>query len=244
MSRSVSSTRVVLAVGAMAGALALAGCGAGQVTQTSSQVSGVDGASANIGQIAVRGAEFPFTGDGKSAVIYRSGGTAPLSMRVVNFGGQSDKLTAASSPVAASVTINGDGTVSAGKLLLVEGEPAAPPVAASGSARATASASANASATPTASAEPAAPTAAAVPTTTVVSTVRPTPEAGSTAAAGAAPSTGPSPEGTTRAQVVLTGLKQDLQAGLTYPVTLTFQRAGDVTVQVPVGNPGEGPSAE
>ncbi len=242
MSRSVSSTRVVLAVGAMAGALALAGCGAGQITQTSSQVSGVDGASANIGQIAVRGAEFPFTGDGKSAAVYPAGGTAPLSMRVVNFGGQPDKLTAASSPVAASVNIIGDGTVSAGKLLLVEGEPAAPPVAASGSARATASASA--SATPTASAEPAAPTAAAVPTTTAVSTVEPTPEAGSTAAAGAAPSTGPSPAGTTRAQVVLTGLKEDLQAGLTYPVTLTFQRAGDVTVQVPVGNPGEGPSAE
>ncbi len=52
--------------------------------------------------------------------------------------------------------------------------------------------------------------------------------------------------GTTTAQVVLTGLKQDLKVGPTYPVVLTFQRAGDVTVQVPVANPGEnqGPTGE
>ena len=86
VSRSVSSPRVVLAVGAVAGALALTGCGAGQITQTSSQVSGVGGASANVGQIGVREAAFAFTGDGKTAAIYRAGGTAPLAMTVVNFG--------------------------------------------------------------------------------------------------------------------------------------------------------------
>jgi copper(I)-binding protein len=231
----------------MACALALAGCGAGQITQTSSQVSGVDGASANIGQIAVRGAEFPFTGDGKSAVVYRSGGTAPVMMSVVNFGGQPDKLTGASSPVAASVNIIGDGTVSAGKLLLVSGAPAPAPIASGSPAAAGSAASgspaASGSASATLSAAPAAPTAALVPTAPATPSVHATPEAGSTAAAGAAPSTGPSPEGTTRAQVVLTGLKQDLQAGLTYPVVLTFQRAGEVTVEVPVGNPGEGSPA-
>ena len=92
VSRSVSSPRVVLAVGAVVGALALAGCGAGQITQTSSQVSGVGGASANVGQIAIREAAFAFTGNGKTAVIYPPGGTAPLTMTVVNFGAQDDKL--------------------------------------------------------------------------------------------------------------------------------------------------------
>ncbi len=242
MSRSVSPTRVVLAVGAVACALALSGCGAGQITQTSTQVSGVDGASATVGRIGVRDAEFPFTGDGTSAAVYRAGGTAPLAMRVVNFGAESDKLMAASSPVASSVNITGDATVSAGKVLLVSGEPARPPVAASGSARA--GASAGASATPSASPVPAAPTAAAVPTTTAVSTAEPAPAVGSTASAGAAPVTGPSPEGTTMAQVVLTGLKEDLKGGLTYPVVLRFQKAGDLTLQVPVGSPGEGSPAE
>ncbi|MDT7577618.1 MAG: hypothetical protein QOH17_3951 [Pseudonocardiales bacterium] len=244
MSRSVSPTRVVIAVGAVVGAFALAGCGAGQITQTSSQLSGVDGASANVGQIAVRAAEFPFAGNGSTAVVYASGGTAPLSMTVANIGGTADKLTKASSPVAASVNITGDGTISAGKLLLVEGAPAAPapPVAASGSARPRASA--GASATPSATPVPAAPTAATVPTTTAASTIEPTPEAGSTASAGASPPPpSVSPEGTTSAQVVLTGLKEDLKAGLTYPVVLTFQNAGDVTVQVPIGNPSEGSAA-
>jgi hypothetical protein len=73
------------------------------------------------------------------------------------------------------------------------------------------------------------------------------PEAAATAAAGAAaPSSGVVTPGTTRAQVVLTGLKSDLQVGPTYPVVLTFQRAGEVTIQVPVANPSEnqGPTGE
>jgi copper(I)-binding protein len=36
---------------------------------------------------------------------------------------------------------------------------------------------------------------------------------------------------------VLTGLRQDLQVGPTYPVVLTFERAGDVQLSIPVGNP-------
>ena len=209
MTRSVSPTRVVLAVGAVASALLLAGCGAGQITQTSTQLPGVDGASATVGQIAVRNALLPFAGDGKTAVVYPSGGTAPLSAFVVNSSAQPDKLVSGSSPAAASVEIIGDGTVSSGKLLIVQGEPAG-----------------------TSTTEPPAASGPAGPQ--VAPTVRP-----------AAPTpAGPNAQGTTSAQVVLTGLKQDLKAGGVYPVVLTFQRAGDVTLQVPVGNPGEGSSNE
>lgn len=42
---------------------------------------------------------------------------------------------------------------------------------------------------------------------------------------------------TVAAEVALTGLREPLRAGLTYPVTLTFERAGAITLQVPVGNP-------
>jgi copper(I)-binding protein len=229
VSRSVSPTRVVIAVGAVAGALALAGCGAGQITQTSTQVSGVEGGSANVGQIAVRDAQFAFAGDGNTAAIYPSGGTAPLSMTVVNTGALPDRLMTAASPVAGSVSIVGDPTVSGGTKLLVNGQPAA--ATASATAGATPAATASATAAAGASRKP---------------TPAPTPQASSTSAAlpseAAGANTGPTPEGTTSAQVVLTGLKQDLQAGQSYPVELTFQRAGAVTVQVPVGNPSEGPA--
>ncbi len=244
MSRSVSSPRVVFAVGAMVGALSLAGCGAGQITQTSSQASGVGGASANIGQIAVREAAFAFTGNGKTAVVYPLGGTAPLSMTVVNFGGQGDKLTGASSPVAESVKITGDATIASGRLLLVDGEPAGQPAGASaqatpGSGGLRASAAPSATPAPGSAAAPAsgAPTAAAT-----AGAAAPTSGAGEAGA----PTTAAAVAGTTTAQVVLTGLKQDLKVGPTYPVVLTFQRAGEVTVQVPVANPSEnqGPTGE
>jgi len=254
----------------MVGALALAGCGAGQITQTSSQASGVGGASANVGQIAIREAAFAFAGDGKTAAIYQEGSEAPLSMTVVNFGGQVDKLTTVSSPAAESARITGDATIASGRVLLVEGLPAGEPAGAPGaaapgattgpgaSAQATAGPGASAQATPapgaSAQATPA-PGAEATPGPTEQAGSAPEaganpgsrpapatagPEAAATAAAGAAaPSSGVVAPGTTRAQVVLTGLKSDLQVGPTYPVVLTFERAGSVTLQVPVANPSE-----
>ena len=260
----------------MVGVFALAGCGAGQITQTGSQASGVGGASANIGQIAVREAAFAFTGDGKTAAIYRAGGEAPLTMTVVNFGSQVDKLTNVSSPAAESAQITGDSTIASGRVLLVEGSPpSAPAEAAPGasaqatpgarpsatpgaSAQATPAPGASAQATPAPSASKATPAlgpteqASSAPAAGAAPGARPAPatagpEAAATAAAGAAaPSSGVVAPGTTTAQVVLTGLKQDLQVGPTYPVVLTFQRAGEVTIQVPVANPSEnqGPTGE
>jgi hypothetical protein len=240
------------------GAFALAGCGAGQITQTSVQASGVGGASANVGQIAVREAAFAFTGNGQTAVIYPRGGDAPLTMTVVNFGSPVDKLTNVSSSAADSVKITGDTTIAAGRMLLVEGLPPGEPAGAPGAseqatpgARATAAPGASEQATPAPGASEqatAAPEASAAPT----ASARPAPAtsgpaAEATGAAGAAaPTTGQLAPGTTAAQVVLTGLKDDLKVGPTYPVVLTFQRAGDVTIQVPVANPSEnqGPSGE
>lgn len=43
-------------------------------------------------------------------------------------------------------------------------------------------------------------------------------------------------EGQPAGQMVLTGLLDDLRAGLTYEVVLTFERAGEVRVPVPVGD--------
>jgi hypothetical protein len=112
-------------------------------------------------------------------------------------------------------------------VLVVEGEPegAAEPAAPSGSARPTGTAAA----TPTSPA----PTSTAPTSTAPTSTASATPSA--TAAANAE---GPgAATGKREAQIVLTGLTDDIRSGLTYPVTFRFERAGEVTVNVPVANP-------
>lgn len=186
-----------LATGVVTAALALAGCGAGQITQTSAQVAGVSGGQATVGAIAIRNAEFAYE-ETENASVYTRGQDAPVTMSIVNSAATDDKLVSASSPVARSVRISGEAAVVAGRTLLVEGVPA---VAATASAAATPSASAGPTST--------APTSAA-----------------------AAPD-----EEAKGAQVVLVGVNEEIRPGLTYPVTLTFEKAGTVTVLVPVANP-------
>lgn len=190
-----ASSRVALGV---VTAIMVGGCGAGQITQTSTQVAAVDGAAATVGQIAVRDAAIVF-GPSDTAAIHPAGGDAALQLSIVNFGATTDKLVGASSPVARTVTIDGNPTISEGRSLIVDGG------------------GANASAAPTTTATPAGGPTAPV----AVAPAIPTPDA----------------QGDTSAQMVLTGLTQDIRSGLTYPVIFTFERAGVVTVQVPVANP-------
>jgi hypothetical protein len=71
------------------------------------------------------------------------------------------------------------------------------------------------------------------------------PRSSAAANTGEAPASGlaPTPEsakpGTREAQVVLTGLREDVRAGLTYPLVLVFERAGEIRLQIPVANPSE-----
>jgi copper(I)-binding protein len=214
-------TGAAVVTSAVIGALALAGCGAGQITQTSNQQSAVGGANAGTGAFVVRDARIAFAEGTKGANVYNRGTDAPLEMSIVNSGAESDKLVSVTSPVAASVKISGEAGLPGGQVLLVEGEAAAPASAAPGQA----------------GAAPAAPNAS------------PNPSAAPTAAApsSAAPSSSAEPAGVggaREAQVVLTGLREDVRAGLTYPIVLTFERAGQISLQVPVGNPSEPREAE
>jgi copper(I)-binding protein len=223
----------VVATGAVLGALALAGCGAGQVTQTSAQAPAVVGANAGVGAIVVRDAYIEFGEGAQGANIYPRGGAAPLKMSIVNTGIQPDRLVSASSPAAASVAITGDAEVPPGRVLLVEGGAPAPE-------------DPSAAARPGPSSPPPAPVSgvpsppgnqiggagqessrAAAPAPTVAPL--PAPRAG----------TGGAEAGGREGQVVLTGLTEDVRAGLTYPLVLNFENAGQVTLTVPVGNPSE-----
>ncbi|HXV93646.1 MAG TPA: hypothetical protein VD813_10140 [Pseudonocardia sp.] len=234
-----------LLVGAVIATLALTGCGAGQVSQTANQAENSGGAFATQGFIEVLDARIESGDEIEGAVAYPRGGDAPIRMRIVNTGGQADRLVSASSPAASTVEITGETVIPSGIPLVVEGTPAPAPVEAlpTGAAQPTGAAptgtpgEAPTTPTPTEPAAPTAPTAApeGAPTTA--------PEGGATGAgeapaAGLSPTPSAGPEGVRVAQVVLTGLREDVQLGLSYELVLVFERAGEVRIAVPVANPG------
>lgn len=193
-----TSSRSVLLAGVLVGALALAGCGAGQVAGTAGQQAAVAGNNTTVGPIAVRDAVIAFAEQPvEGGAVHTRGSDAPLSMTIINEGTEADRLVSASSPLAGSVEITGATDVPAGRSIVVEG---------------------------------AAPEALTPSTAVTGSAARPTPSATPTTGAAAAE------EGT---QIVLTGLREDIRAGVSYEVVLVFERAGEVRLQAPVGSTDE-----
>ena len=221
-----SRTRpTILLAGALAGALALAGCGAGQVANTSEQLANAPGANVATGPMSVRDAVIVY-GDSVEGPVWARGDSAPLRMTLVNDGAETDRIVSASSPFAQSVELSGDLEIASGTALFIEGE-------AEGASAAAGSSGAVTTPTIAPSAAQAAPSAAPGPPT-----VGPTPAPAATPApSGTAPSGTASPS--EDAGIVLTGLTDDIRAGVSYPVTLVFERAGQLTLDVPVDNPEE-----
>jgi copper(I)-binding protein len=228
---------VLLVAVTVASTVALAGCAAGQVAQTAYQANSATGATVTENGIAIRDAQiaFPETGVGpQTAAVYRAGGTAPVEMHVINQSRQSDRLVSASSPVAGSVTVGGQTDLPAGTVMVVGSPSSAGGQSAPGSTEPSAespigSPGASSSTAPTNSAQEPPDTS---PT-------------GSASASGEAPAAGLQPPpalgvlapSTRFAQVELTGLREDIQAGLSYEIVLTFERAGPVRMMLPVGYP-------
>jgi copper(I)-binding protein len=111
------SARVAaLAAGGLIGAVALAGCSAGQVSQTSVQQSAVDGNQAVINNVALRNVRIRAlqTGD-----FLRPGATLDLVLVVVNQSPDvTDKLVGITTDIG-KVTVTGDPTLPAGGTLFV-----------------------------------------------------------------------------------------------------------------------------
>ncbi|MHA6796886.1 copper chaperone PCu(A)C [Pseudonocardia bannensis] len=166
-------TGAAVLIGAMIGMVGLAGCGAGQISQTSNQTAAVSGANVTVGHIAVRNAliEYP-VGVRPAAAVYRRGENAPVQLTIVNESDAADRLLRASSRVAGSVQLAGDGALP-GDHVITSGTKLQ-----------------------------------ALPNSHEV-------------------------------QVTLAGLTDEIRPGLSYPVVLTFERAGDVVVDLPVGSPAE-----
>jgi copper(I)-binding protein len=97
--------RLIPAVLGFGAVIAVAGCSAGQVTQTNSQVAAVNGDSGTVRNIGVQDAQLTFP---TGRPFYPAGASAPLQAILVNNGTQGDRLVKVSSPYAASAQISGD----------------------------------------------------------------------------------------------------------------------------------------
>ena len=99
-------TAVARIAGCGAAALALVGCSAGQITQTDSQFSAVDGAFGNIGNsIALRNVLIPYPHN--QADSYPIGSSVPVLLSITNQGDRADELVGVDSPAASQALVEG-----------------------------------------------------------------------------------------------------------------------------------------
>jgi copper(I)-binding protein len=206
-------------------AVLLVGCGAGQITQTDTQQSAVNGGSGQVGPIAIRDAELQFPDNAQG--VYAPGSNATLIVTIANTGIDPDALIGVSSPAASSVTIDGSTSGSKpipGNFSIVSGVDVDDSTAAVQLPTTSTSAPTSTSSTSTSSTETSGTKTSGKATTT-------TQAAATTTAAPALP------PGIVK--IVLNGLRtingQPLRAGLSIPITFTFARAGQCTIaEVPV----------
>ncbi|GDY30824.1 hypothetical protein [Gandjariella thermophila] len=192
--------------------LALAGCGAGQITQTDTQVAAVNGVSGQAGRIGVRDAQLVFPPS--AARYYPKGSDAALVTTIVNDGSSGDRLVSVSSPAASSVNLQGSTVLPAAFALTAVG-----PSAEGG----------------TSASAPATPTSAATATSTSAPASSSAGAPSSTSAPGGAGSAAALPVG--RITITLVNLTRDVRPGETIPVTFVFANSGQVTLDVPIGAP-------
>ena len=101
---------------AAAGAVALAGCSAGQVSQTAMQESAVDGNAAEINNVALRNVRIQAL---QTGAFLRPGATVDLTLVVVNQSPDAtDKLVGITTDIG-KVTVTGNPTLPAGGVLFI-----------------------------------------------------------------------------------------------------------------------------
>jgi copper(I)-binding protein len=212
-------------------AAVLTGCGAGQISQTATQVSSVNGASGSVGPIAIRDTQLAAPGNAQQT--YPPGSSARLIVTIVNTGLAADTLVKVTSPAVTTITIDGSDT---GTKALPDGFAVASGVDTD-----------DMTVNPTGGSSVTEPTT----TPTAISGAN-TPSgssspSGSTSPSTAKPSASRTPLPPGKVTIELVGIKSinggALRAGMTIPVTFYFAHAGQVTLpQVPLGAPADGSS--
>jgi copper(I)-binding protein len=210
-------------------AAVLTGCGAGQITQTDTQIAGINGANGDVGSMSVRNVTLAFPANAQG--VYAPGASAALIVTIVNNGLTTDTLTGVTSPAVTSVSIDGatigHKDIPGGFSVTSFGQSTAPSA-------------------PTTTAPPSAASSVNPPSSPPSSggaSVPPGVPNGSGNVSPALPRpTSATPELPGSVTIELVGIKSlngaPLRAGLTIPITFTFAHAGQVTLgQVPIGAP-------
>jgi hypothetical protein len=231
-------TGAALIVGAMIGALALAGCGAGLTASTSTQVAAIEGADSPDGPVVVRDAQISYPDDVENGAVHPAGSSAPLRGYIVNQVAEADRLVSVTAEVAESVEVTGEVDLPGGQTLVVEGEPEAAPEGEAGAEGAQPTEPAEPG-----TADPEAAEAGAEGTEPEAGAATPTPAPTGEAPlpaedeAAGAPPVAPVPGGPRLAQIVLTNLREDVRPGISYEVVFVFERAGEIRLGIPMGPP-------
>ena len=224
MSRNSRRAAAIAVAGVFAVAPLVSACAAGQHPQSALPTQLAEGVNASAHQVDIRNTFILGPQPGQQLA---AGGSAPIYAWFVN-NGPADRLVSVEAPgVAQSVQIAGGGfDLPAGKLVnTIESpgaaQPAQPPVQ---------------SPTPTATSTPT-PT----PTSSRSRRTKPvrTPGAGRTPATPRTPATtpgatAPAPPPSPSSKLLLKGLAKSYSGGETVRLTLRFQRAGTVTLNVPI----------
>lgn len=247
MNSGVSRRLIVTAALAAGLGLVAVGCSAGQVTQTDTQVAAVDGASGNAGPIAVRNVMLAFPPDGNR---YHEGEDVPMTFVIANTGENPDKLLSIKSEAAeGEAEIVGGKDIPARYALRAEYDASHAPTKTSAP-----SSSGHAPSSSHAPSDSHAPSSSVSPTSGAPksSSVAPTTTSGSVPTSGSgAPSSGRptgsssvSPTSSSAAhdqslevlqiRCTLKKINRDVVAAQTIKITFLFEKAGSVTLEVPM----------
>ena len=195
--------------------IALTACSAGQVPQTATQNRDKVGPEAAVGDITLRQVTLAYPQDG----LYSAGDDAELQMAIVNSDTEADTLVGIEGEAFDGVVVSGQATASA--------VPSYPSAATTPATPSTPGAAPSTPTTPGATPVPGTVPTSSAPAAASTQVQIPIP-AGSTVFLGGAG--GPTVE--------LADLSEELTSGQSIEVTLTFQRAGEVTVPAVVATPG------
>lgn len=123
-----SNRLAAASAGLVACGLILTGCGAGQISQTAGQEAAVNGNSANVKNIALRNVHIQAE---QSGDFLQPGKTVPLLFVAANTSSDvDDKLVGITSDVG-TVALTGDGSIPAGRSLVVSAAGQAEPMGSS-----------------------------------------------------------------------------------------------------------------
>jgi copper(I)-binding protein len=233
---------VALGVSALLGVV---GCSAGQVAQTAEMEPAVNGNAGQVGNIMLRDVMIAFPENGEP---YHLGEDAPLQLTIVNVGGDDDRLVSVRTTAtragcaeserdcAGQVEIIGNANIpgrSALEVVLPGDNPAAPSSEPSSESSEPES---------TGESQPSSEPSSESPSSETSESESPASGTSESSETSAPPVTATlteeeAPDVVGMISLVITGLTNDLPYGRTVDVTFQFEKAGTVTITLPIAAP-------